>query len=153
MDGFYNACTEDKFNKVVTELLNNGYEWVGLNKKPTFEECKKFIHGNAKLVIHAFYNDITRKKEIQFGTKTIYNSYPQCKGKVKIINDLTTIRRNAKLAAKRDGYNQVIIEDNNGEYSFTRKYDGCCPEWHGKIIGEVVTYWENGILKAKYVEY
>lgn len=76
MNGFYNASTENKFNKVVTELLNNGYEWVGLNKKPTFEECKKFIHGNAKLVIHAFYNDITRKKEIQFGTKSTYKTYP-----------------------------------------------------------------------------
>lgn len=137
MNGFYNASTEDKFNKVVTDLLNNGYEWVGLNKKPTFVECKKQIHGNGKLVIHAFYNDITNKKEIQFGTKSIYNSYPQYKGKVKVFNDLTTIRRNAKMVAKRDGYNQVIIENKNGEYSFSRKYDGCCPEWYGKIVEEI----------------
>lgn len=84
MNGFYNASTENKFNKVVTELLNNGYEWVGLNNKPTFEECKKFIPGNAKLVIHAFYNDITRKKEIQFVTKSIYKTYPQYKN-IKVV--------------------------------------------------------------------
>lgn len=85
MNGFYNASTEDKFNKVVAKLLNNGYEWVGFNKRPTFTECKRQIHGNGKLIIDAFYNDITNKKEIQFGTKSIYNSYPQYKGKVKVI--------------------------------------------------------------------
>ena len=47
---------------------------------------------------------------------------------------LKEITKNAKSAAKRDGYDQVIIIDNNGEYSFGRKYDGCCPDWYGKII-------------------
>ena len=86
MNGFYNVSTEDKFDRVVENLFNNGYVWVGLNKKPSFEECKSKIHGNGKLVIHAFYNDINNKKEIQFGTKSIYNSYPQYKGKVKLLN-------------------------------------------------------------------
>ena len=79
MNGFYNASTEDKFNNVAEVLLNNGYEWVGINKKPTFAECNNRIHGNAKLVIHAFYNSITKKKEIQFGTRSIYKTYPQHK--------------------------------------------------------------------------
>lgn len=85
MDKFYNASTEEKFNKVVELLFNDGYEWVGINKKPTFAECKKFVHGNSKLIINAFYNSITNKKEIQFGTKAIYNTYPQYKGKMKLI--------------------------------------------------------------------
>lgn len=51
--------------------------------------------------------------------------------------DLKTIRRNAKLVAKRDGYNQVIIKDKDGNYSFSRKYDCCCPEWYGEIVEEV----------------
>lgn len=86
MNKFYNANTEETFNKVVTYLFNNGYEWVGLNKKPTFIECKKQIHGNAKLVIHAFYNSITKKKEIQFGTRSIYKTYPQYKGGIKVLD-------------------------------------------------------------------
>lgn len=86
MNGFYNADTKNSFDKVVAKLLDNGYEWVGINKKPNFEECKKQIHGNGKLIIHAFYNSIINKKEIQFGTKSIYNSYPQYKGKVKVLN-------------------------------------------------------------------
>lgn len=136
MNGFYVVNTEKFFNTITKELKNLGYEWVGINKNPTFQECKNQIHGNANLIINAFYNDITRKNEIQFGTKSIYKSYPQLRN-IKYINDLTEIRNNAKMTAKRDGYNQVIIEDNDGFYSFSRKYDGCCPLWYGKIIEEI----------------
>ncbi len=133
---FYSVNTKESFLYYVNQLLKDGFEWVGFDKKPSFSDCKKQIHGNGKLIIHAFYNDITNKKELQFGIKSIYNSYPQCK-KIKVINDLADIRKNARIAAKRDGYNQVIIKDNNGLYSFTRKYEGCCPSWYGKIIEEI----------------
>ena len=49
-------------------------------------------------------------------------------------NTLKKIRANARAVAKRDGYDQVIILDKDGDYSFSRKYDGCCPEWYGEII-------------------
>ena len=49
-------------------------------------------------------------------------------------NDLSTVRRNAKQKAHRDGYDQVIIRDRDGKYSFSRKYDGCCPDWYGEIV-------------------
>ena len=66
--------------------------------------------------------------------------------------ELRKVIKNAIITAtKLDGYGQVIIMENDGSYGYTRKYEGCCPEWLGKIIGEVVTFWENGILKAKYV--
>lgn len=65
---------------------------------------------------------------------------------------LKEIIKNAKTTAlKIDGYNQSIILTNNGEYSFTRSCEGCCPSWYGKIIGEIKTFWEAGIFKAKYV--
>ena len=38
-----------------------------------------------------------------------------------ITHDINKIRRNARLAAKRDGYDQVIILDRDGEYCFSRK--------------------------------
>ena len=84
MNGFYNACTEEKFNKVNQTLQANGYEWVGLNKNPSFEQCRGEIGRRCKLVLHAFYNDITRKHEIQFGSRSIYKTYPQFKN-IKII--------------------------------------------------------------------
>lgn len=144
MDGFYIVNTEKFFNTITKDLKSSGYEWVGVNKNPTFLECKKQIYGNGKLVIHAFYNDITNKKEIQFGTKSIYKSYPQFK-RIRYINDLTEIRNNAKNIAKRDRHNQVIIEDNDGYYSFSKKYDGCCPLWYGKIIEEIseIVYYKR----------
>ena len=48
--------------------------------------------------------------------------------------DLKTVRKNAKKTVKYDGYDQVIIKDMDGDYSFSRKYEGCCPEWYGVII-------------------
>lgn len=66
----------------------------------------------------------------------VVNTDPHLKN-IKCINDLTEIRNNAKSVAKRDGYNQVIIEDKDGYYSFSRKYDRCCPLWYGRIIEEI----------------
>lgn len=53
------------------------------------------------------------------------------------MNCFKMIKKNAILAAKRDGYDQVIIKAKDGSYSFSRKYPGCCPEWYGEIIEEV----------------
>ena len=67
-------------------------------------------------------------------------------------DELKKVIKNAIITATRvDGYSQVIIKENDGSYSYTRKYEGCCPDWFGKIIGEVFTFWKNGILNAKYV--
>lgn len=41
------------------------------------DDFRKYNHGNSKLVLHFFYNTITGRKEISYGTKTIYRSYPQ----------------------------------------------------------------------------
>lgn len=82
---FYDASTKEKFNKTVRKLLSSGFQWVGLNKNLSFEDCKKNIHGNGKLIINAFYNDINGKNEMQYGTRAIYNTYPQYNGKIKVI--------------------------------------------------------------------
>lgn len=67
------------------------------------------------------------------------------------IKDLVFIRKQARQAALRDGYDQVIIENNpeylssdGNRYSFSRKYPGCCPDWQGTIIEEVNLIYENG---------
>lgn len=59
--------------------------------------------------------------------------------------------KNAKRAAQKDGYDQVIIKEHDGTYSFTRRYKGCCPEWFGEVIGRIKSYWDKGILYAKYI--
>ena len=63
---------------------------------------------------------------------------------IYMCNELKKVIKNAIITAtKVDGYSQVIIMENDGSYGYTRKYEGCCPEWLGKIIGEIVTFWEN----------
>lgn len=131
MNGFYNANTEEAFNKITVLLQENGYEWVGLNKNPTFAECKERIHGNGKLVICAFYNDITGKKEIQFGTKSIYESYPQLKNKVKPID------------APENGKRYLIMfEQEKGVYLKKFAY------WFDKRITERYTF-DAGFYQTK----
>lgn len=44
-----------------------------------FTKFKKYYHGNSKMILHFFYNNITKRKEFEIGTKTIYRSYPQYK--------------------------------------------------------------------------
>lgn len=44
-----------------------------------YEEFRKYYHGNSKLILHFFYNSITNRKEISYGTRTVYRSYPQYK--------------------------------------------------------------------------
>ena len=65
---------------------------------------------------------------------------------------LMTVMKNAKKTALKEGYNQVIILEHDGSYGFSRDYDGCCPDWLGKIIGKYITFLENGILKVKYID-
>ena len=57
---------------------------------------------------------------------------------------LNNIIENARKAALRDGYNQIIIKGTDGAYSFSRNYNGACPAWYGKILGEVHFSYATG---------
>ena len=50
---------------------------------------------------------------------------------------LKQVRRNAYRAAERDGYDQAILRDSDGGYSFNRKYPGV-DSFPGDEIIEVV---------------
>jgi hypothetical protein len=86
----FRANTETDFNRVVSNLKKLGYVWAtDFPREPTFEECKRFYHGNSKLLIHAFFNDITDKHEMSATTISVLKTYPQYKG----INLRKEIRR------------------------------------------------------------
>lgn len=78
----FRANTETEFNKVVSNLKKLGYVWATdfPVHEPTFKECKAFYHGNSKLLIHTFFNDITRKNEMSAATLSVLKTYPQYKG-------------------------------------------------------------------------
>ena len=48
-----------------------------------WDRVKKLFHGNSKILLHCFYNDITKKYEMQYTTRSIEKSYPGSK-KLKI---------------------------------------------------------------------
>ena len=65
--------------------------------------------------------------------------------------ELRQVIKNAKQSTlKVDGYGKLILQDENGHYSFTRNYEGYKLYEGEKIIGEIIPHWENGILKATY---
>lgn len=66
------------------------------------------------------------------------------------MNDKSFIIKMATKAALIDGYDHVIIEEIDGDYSHCRNYKNCCPDWLGKIVGVVKTSWNSGILKTQY---
>ena len=51
----------------------------------TYKTAKKYYHGNSRLLLHLFYNDIINKYEMQATTATTEKSYPQNK-KLNIYN-------------------------------------------------------------------
>lgn len=78
----FEVNSKDKFNEVVLKCRQGGYHWASDFPKhePTFEEMKAQIHGNAKLLLHCFYNSITHRLEMQCTTLNTMKTYPQFKG-------------------------------------------------------------------------
>lgn len=71
------------------------------------------------------------------------------------IQDKRKIIQNAKKAAKRDGYNQVVYSCDDGTFSFCREAAGkpTVSLFKGEhIIGRVLALWENGFLQTKFME-
>ena len=75
----------EKLQNTLNKLKNAGFVMACDFKKdiPTAQELHeqfyKYNHGNAKMILNLFYNDITGRKEIATGYKAIYQTYPQYK--------------------------------------------------------------------------
>jgi hypothetical protein len=71
-----------------------------------------------------------------------------------IVSSLSQITKNAIVAAKRDGYNQVVMACADGTYSFVREANGkpvTSVFKNERAIGRVVVFWERGHIQAKFV--
>lgn len=60
------------------------------------------------------------------------------------------IINNAIATAKRDGYNQVVYYDEDGELAFSRDYPSNTMYKPENLIGKVVTSWSGGIFQAVF---
>ena len=81
---FIRADTEKTYEEIVTCAILSPWCFLppgGLSPSFHFREMKKHFHGNSKIILHLFYNDITGKYEMQATTAAIQKTYPQYRGK------------------------------------------------------------------------
>lgn len=71
----YDVNSKEKHDKVIKNMLQKGFIFPDNIKSMTYERAKKLYHGNSKLLLYTFYNDITDKFEMQYTTKSVYLSY------------------------------------------------------------------------------
>lgn len=71
----YDVNTKTKHDKRIAEMLDKGFIFPNNIKPYSFEQAKKCYHGNSKLLLQTFYNDMTGKFEMQYTTKSVYLSY------------------------------------------------------------------------------
>ena len=68
----------ETFKKAVAGAMLSEYMFSFPNDIiPRFETARGWYHKNSKLLLHLFYNDITRRYEMQITTAAIEKSYPQ----------------------------------------------------------------------------
>jgi len=60
------------------------------------------------------------------------------------------IIQNAKRAARRDGYDQIVIACPDGTFSFCRDYPDVAIGQGEQIVGRVLTSWELGMFRVNY---
>lgn len=71
----YDINTKQKYDERIKEMLNSGYIFPNNAEADSFEKAKSYHHGNSKLLLRTFHNDITRKNEMQYTTMSIYLSF------------------------------------------------------------------------------
>lgn len=82
--GLYDVSTRELWDKRVTQAKANGFVW-GTDfpeYEITYDIAKVMYHGNSKLILMLYNNDIINRDEIIVTTKAVLKSYPQHKGKV-----------------------------------------------------------------------
>ena len=58
----------------------------GIDKVRFYEQMKKNFHGNAKMLLHLFKNEITGKYDMQCTTRAIARTYPQNRCRLNIVD-------------------------------------------------------------------
>lgn len=75
VEKFIEVRNQNELLEVVQKVENSGYNRIGINENLSYDFFKNCYHGNSKLLIKLYFNDILNRKEWQITTKTIENSY------------------------------------------------------------------------------
>lgn len=78
MQEVLNSAKNDGF------IMGNDFNKEIPSAEKLYEEFRKYYHGNSKMILHFYYNHITNRKEVSYGTRSVYRSYPQYKN-IKIL--------------------------------------------------------------------
>ena len=78
---------EEEYRKEVVSFMRSPwlFSFVG-NTIPKFDEVKKHYHGNSKILIHAYFNRITKEHELQITTRATEKSCPSIPRNFKVYN-------------------------------------------------------------------
>ena len=81
MNGLYIRVPDEKtYNEACRSAFLSPWHFRFPNGLfPKFDEMRECYHGNSKLLLRLFWNDITNMHEMQVTTATIEKSYPQIK--------------------------------------------------------------------------
>ena len=90
MTGIYIPVNDpDTFKKAVIGAFLSPWSFCfpgGLLPCYRYEPMKKSFHGNAKMLLHLFKNEITGKYDMQCTTRAIERTYPQNRGRLNIVD-------------------------------------------------------------------
>lgn len=64
-------------------------------------------------------------------------------------SNLSTIKKNAIEATKRDGYEQIVTVDKDGSYTIHRDYPS--NKFDGRVVGRTKLNWKNGVKTAEFI--
>ena len=77
MEGIITYKNMKQFETIFKNLKKEGYDWIN-GENITFEAIRDKLPKQAKIfAIHFFYNNITKKKELQFQTLNFYKNNKQ----------------------------------------------------------------------------
>ena len=72
---FIEVKNQNELLEVVRKVENCGYNRITSNDYLSFDFFKKCYHGNSKILIKLYFNDILNRKEWKITTKATENSY------------------------------------------------------------------------------
>ena len=163
-DVFYDWKPNTSFahiKKIYNDVKKRGYKYVNNereemqaamkkadNKGYTLEQRKQIRSWNEEIWRAHKKNDENINNE-SLKNRTLKELLPEG---INVHNTYEEVKKNAIYKAKKDGYDQLIIKDSSGDYSFTRKYPSYKLFDDEQIVAEVKSTYHNGIAGVEVIE-
>ena len=118
-----------------------------------FDRVAKVTRQEGKREIVIYREDDGESEQYDESIKSpdaVNNALTKFRREAHPTSDLDTIKRNAIKVAKRDGYNQLIVKDDDGSYSIVREYPDSTD--NREVVGKVTISYKDGVAQTDYKE-